>query len=259
MLSLISTIFKYHQLISSLIIREITGRYRQSFLGIGWALLQPLVLMILFTIIRRFISIPSDGLPYPVFCYSALLPWIFFSSSVISASGSIIQHSAIIRKIYFPREILPTVSVTVTFLDYFISSFILIFMMVLYGISIQWTVIFLPMLLIIQTILSLGIGYAASALATFRRDINFGMPFIMQSWMYLSPVIYPLSSVPQKYQSVYLLNPMAGLLEAHRAILLHGQIPDFRYVLFSAGFALLTLFLGHKLFKALEMRFADVV
>ena len=239
MIALVRNLYTYRELLESLVRREIAARYRQTLLGPAWAILQPLVLMVLFTMIQTFISIPSDGIPYPLFAYAALLPWTFFSNSIVFAAPSIIQNRGIVQKIYFPRELFPTAAVLVTLFDFAMAFVVLLGLMLFYGIVPKPTLVLLPILLLIQLLLSLGVGYMAAALGAFKRDVVFGMPFIMQFWMFLSPVVYSLSSVPEKYRALYLLNPM-----------------PLGYATFGA---VLVLFLGYRVFRALEMRFADVV
>jgi len=259
MISLIRNLYTYRELLESLVRREVAARYRQTFLGPVWAILQPLILMVLFTLIRGFVSIPSEGAPYPVFVYAALLPWTFFSNAIVYATPSIVRNRGIVQKIYFPREIFPTAAALVTLFDFAMASVVLAGLMLFYGTALRPTVLLVPVLLLIQLLLSLGVGYVTSALGAFRRDVVYGIPFIMQFWLYVSPVMYPLSSVPERYRSLYLLNPMAGLIEAYRKLIVFGQWPDLVPLAYAAGGAILVLLLGYRLFKALEMQFADVV
>lgn len=258
-MGLVRNLYTYRDLIESLAYREITGRYRQSFLGPGWAIIQPVALMLLFSGLRSFIEIPSDGFPYPIFAFTALLPWTLFTNSVVFSVSSVVQNGNIIRKIYFPREVFPTVTVLVTLFDFFIAFGILLILILLYRIPLHITMLLLPFLVLIQLVLALGVAYAVSALAVFRRDVVFGTPFVMQFWMYASPVIYPTSAVPERFRWLYNLNPMAGLIEAYRSVILRGELPNLTTLFIATTASALALVFGYWLFKSLEMRFADVV
>lgn len=259
MLELIRNLYAYRELIASLVKRDLAARYKQSLLGPAWAVLQPLTLMVLFTVIRSFVEIPSEGLPYPLFVFAALLPWTFFSNSIVFATPSIVLNAGIVRKIYFPREVFPTAAVAVTLIDFAAAFVVLLGLMAFYRVVPSPFLFLLPLLLLIQCGLSLGVGYITAALGAFKRDVAFGMPFVMQFWLYISPVIYPLSSVPERYRPLYLMNPMAGLIEAYRAVLVKGQLPDLAPVGYAAVGSALILVGGYRAFKALEMQFADVV
>lgn len=257
--NIFSNLYRNRELLFALVKREYSARYKQSILGPAWAILQPFVLMVLFTIIRSFISIPSDGIPYPIFAYSALLPWTFFSNSISFASASIVQNAGILRKIYFPRELFPIAAALTSSIDFGLSFIIYIGMMIWYRISVSIWILLLPALLLTQLMLALGFALVFSAIGAFRRDVIFGTPLLMQFWMFLCPIMYPLSSVPEKYRAFYLLNPMAGLVDAYRTILVKQGAPELQPILFGLVGSIAVFLIGYWFFKSLEMRFADVV
>jgi len=225
-----------------------------------WAVLQPLSLMVIFTLVfSRFARIPTDGIPYPIFSYCALLPWTFFATSLSFAIPSLVNNISLVTKIYFPREVLPIAAVAACFFDFIIASVVFMGMMIYYKVALTTALIFLPILIIIQLLLTLGIAFFASALNVFFRDIRYIIPLAVQIWMFLSPVIYPLNMVPEKYQHIYVLNPMAVLLESYRSIILGGNLPSFNLLGMAALVSLTLFILAYTFFKNLEMRFADLI
>ena len=195
----INEILKYRELLISITLREIKVKYKQSILGMLWSILQPLLMMIVFTIVfSKFVRVPSDGIPYPIFSYSALLPWSFFVTSLSFASNSIINNAALINKIYFPREIFPISAILAAFVDFLIASVIFIVMLFLYQVSININIVYVIPILFIQIALTLGIAFFTSAVNVRFRDIKYAVPLFMQLWMYASPIIYPISVVPER-------------------------------------------------------------
>lgn len=260
MLIHLKELFSYRELLCSIVIREIKVRYKQSILGLLWAVLQPLSLMIVFTIIfSKFAKISSEGLPYPVFCYTALLPWTFFSTSLSFAVPSLVNNSSLINKIYFPREVFPISSVLTAFIDFAIASLIFVMMLIFYKVQITLGIFFIIIILLIQIILTLGIAFFLSSLNVYYRDIRYAIPLIIQIWMYISPVIYPVGLVPDRYRIIYMLNPMAGIIDGYRRIILHGLAPEWNYLSLSAGIAVSLLIISYKYFKRVEMSFADII
>ena len=201
--------------------REIQIRYKQSILGTAWAIIQPLVLMIMFSIIfANFLKVESDGLPYPLFSYAAVLPWTLLATSINFGIPSLVGNMNLVTKIYFPREILPLGSIIAALIDFLIAGIVFVGMMIWYHIPISWNILWLPVILMIELALILGVTLPASALNVFYRDIRFVIPLGLQLWMYASPVIYPISMVPEKFQGIYGLNPMVGILDSYRRVLL---------------------------------------
>lgn len=259
MLADLQRLWRYRELLWMLAWRELLSRYKQSFLGPAWALLQPLSLMLIFTVVSTFITIPSDGVPYPLFCFAALLPWTMFTNALSLATPSIVQNAAIVKKIDFPREILPIAAVLVSLVDFAMAFLVLLGMSFYYERPPGLAVLVIPALLVLQLAFTIGIALITSALGTFRRDIVFAAVFLLQIWMYASPVIYPLSAVPTEWRSVYLLNPMAGLISSFRDVMVHQRVPEPSVLVPAAVGAVVALALGGAIFKRLERYYADVV
>lgn len=235
-------------------------RYKQTVIGILWVVLQPLALMAVFTVVfSLIIKVPSEGIPYPVFSYVALLPWTFFSASVINGSLSLIQDTALITKIYFPREILPLSSVFVALFDFFISA--MIFVVILFVFRVPFTVYFILLIpiLIIQILFSIGIILIIAALNVFYRDIRFTIPLFVQLWMYACPIVYPVSLIPKRFIKIYMLNPMAGIIESYRNVLVKGVAPDYQFLGIALVVSIVILLIGYKMFKSVERWFADMI
>ena len=248
------------ELLVILTTREIRARYRQSVLGFGWALVQPVFQMVVISIVfGSFLNMPSGDVPYPVFSYVAILPWTLFAGSITAAVPSVHSNMNLVTKVYFPREILPLSVVLSRFIDFFIASVVFIGLMIWFRLPVYPTLIYVPILLIVQTILAIGLGFLGSAVSVFLRDISFAVPLLMQLWMYATPIIYPISMVPEEYRGVYMLNPMAGIIISYRQVVLEGTPPHFAYLAVSAGIAVILLLLAYIYFKRLEMMMADIM
>lgn len=253
-------LFKSRELLFSWTFREFRVRYSQSVLGAAWAVLQPLVLMVIFSVVFSLVlSIDTDGIPYPVFSYVGTLPWTLFATSITFAVPSLVSNMNLVSKIYFPREVLPISSILVALVDFAIAAVLLIPMLLVYRIPITWLVLLIPLLVVVQTMLTTGISLFAAAINVFYRDVRFVVPLALQVWMYLSPVIYPVSQVPEQWRSLYFLNPMAAIIDSYRRILLMGQMPDWPYLGLSAAISLVILVLGYRYFKNAERQFADLI
>ena len=240
--------------------RNIKVRYKQSILGGLWAILQPLSLMVMFSVIfTYFITIPSDNIPYPLFSYSALLPWTFFSMSISLGANSLINNLNLVTKIYFPKEILPLSAVAANLLDFFIAAAVFAMMVVFYRVNIHITILLTVVLIIIQVLLASGIVLIASATNVFFRDIQFVIPLLMQLWMYATPVIYPISVIPGPLRLIYLLNPMVGIIDAYRRIILLGSWPDWISLGWASASSVLIFIIGYTFFKRVEWKFADLI
>jgi len=256
----LALLLEYRELIIIWTIREIKARYRQSALGFGWALLQPVFQLVVINIIfGNFLRVPSDDIPYPIFAFVAILPWTFFSSSINAAVPSIIQNMQLVTKIYFPREIMPLSVISARLIDFAIASIVFVGMMVWYRIPLHATVLYVPILLLILITLAIGIGLLGAAVSVFLRDISFAVPMAMLLWMYASPVIYPLSAVPEEWLALYMLNPMAVIIDSFRGVILRGEPPDFGYLGYAAIVSLLVFVLSYVNFKRLEMTMADII
>ena len=256
----IRELISYRELLWSWAARDIKVRYKQSLLGIAWAILQPLSATLIFSLVfSRFIRISTDGIPHPIFYYSAMLPWTYLTSSISFGTSCLINNMDLVTKIYFPREILPISAVLASFVDFLIAAVIFAGMMIYYRLSVGPSWVWIPVLLLVQTLLTLGIVFIASALNVFYRDIRFIVPLGTQLWMYLTPIIYPLSMVPEELRSIYMLNPMAGLIDSYRRIVLNAQWPNLTYLLTALIVSVVVFLLGYVYFKRAESVFADVI
>jgi lipopolysaccharide transport system permease protein len=256
----IQSLYKHRDLLFNWTYRIIRGRYQQSLLGGLWALIVPTVTAVIFSVIFTFfIPVNTGKIPYLVFSYTAMVPWTLFSSSVTDMVDALTGNMNLVSKIYFPREILLISALLARLVDAAIAFSLLAVLMLFYKMSVNIAgLLFLPLILLIQIAFSLGIGFIGGALNVFYRDIRHIFVLGLQLWFYASPIIYPVSAVPEKLQAIYYLNPMAGVLEGYRAILLYQNLPG-TSLLFSAGVALLILVLGYLLFKRVEFQFADVI
>jgi lipopolysaccharide transport system permease protein len=253
-------LFRYRELLWIWTMREIKIRYKQSLLGAGWAILQPLLMMLVFTVVFSLLArMPSDGIPYPVFSYAALLPWTFFVTSINFGSASLITNLNLVTKTSFPREILPMGSIGASFFDYLVAASIFLVMLFVYRVPLTWNVLWVPVILSVQILLTIGVTLLAAALVVFYRDVRFIVPLGVQVWLFATPVIYSTSLIPDPLRPYYMLNPMAGLIDSYRQVLLFGQQPSLIYLGLSCLVAILMYLVGYRLFKRLEKSFPDVI
>lgn len=253
-------LWEYRDLLFFLSWRDISVRYKQTLLGAAWAVLQPFLSMVVFSLFfGRLASMPSDGVPYPIFNYVALLPWQYFSSAVTQSSNSLVANSRMLTKIYFPRLVIPLAAVLPPILDFAIAFVVLLGMMVFYGIAPTWKVIWLPFFLLLAIMTALGVGIWLSAMNVQYRDIRYVVPFLVQFWMFASPVTYPTSIVPEEWRMLYGLNPMVGVIEGFRWALLGTGTPPGPMVGASVLVALALLLSGLFYFRHMERTFADVI
>jgi lipopolysaccharide transport system permease protein len=240
--------------------RTIRGRYQQSLLGWLWAVIQPAATVAIFTIIfTQFVPIDTGKIPYVVFSSVAMVPWSFFAASLTDMSSSLIQNMSLVTKIYFPREAIPVAAMLARLMDFLIAASLVFILILLFRVPLfpaGW--VFLPLILLIQLALVVGLGLAAAALNIFYRDIQPMLTLVVQLWFYASPIIYPVTLVPERLRPYYFLNPMAGVLEAYRAVLLYETAPG-PYLLLSAVVSLVILLGGYWFFKRVEFLFADIV
>lgn len=256
----LSAIWHYRELLYFLLWRDVKVRYKQTVIGAGWAILQPLLTVLIFTIVfSRFAKIPSDGLPYPIFAFTALLPWNYFSQAIGRSGASLVGSANLIKKVYFPRLIIPLSAAVVPLVDFAIAFVILLGMMAGHSIKLTWSALSLPVFLLMALVTALGVGLWLSALNVRYRDVGHIIPFLTQFWMYASPVAYPASLVPQEWRLLYNLNPMVGVIDGFRWALLGSARPDFGAMTVSAIIALALLIGGVVFFGKMEQTFADVV
>ncbi|MEP7340244.1 MAG: ABC transporter permease, partial [Acidobacteriota bacterium] len=241
-----------------LIWRDIKVRYKQTALGVVWAILQPFLTMLIFTFIRGLAKIPSDGIPYPVFCFAALVPWTFFANGLTQSSNSLVGSSNLITKVYFPRLTIPLATVLSGAIDVLLAFGLLLVMMAYYGVAPSWQIVYLPLFLLLALITSLGVGLWLSALNVQYRDVRYVVPFLTQFWMLATPIAYPSSLIREPWRTVFGLNPMAGVVEGFRWALLGTAAPG-KLMIVSSFVAVVVLVGGAFYFRRMEKTFADVV
>lgn len=252
-------LWAHRELFRVLAERDIRVRYKQTVLGSAWAILQPVLTMVIFSIVfGSFAKIPSDGLPYPIFTYAALLPWLFFSNSVTNASQSLVSSSHLVSKVYFPRLIIPLASIGAAVVDFAIASSVLLLMMIYYGVGLSWNLLLAPLLAAGVMLAALGVGTLLSALTTSYRDFRYVVPFLVQTWMFATPVAYPISIVPESWRWLFYLNPMTGLIDGFRASFL-GQPFNMPALLTSVVMVIAIFIISLAYFKRVERRFADII
>jgi lipopolysaccharide transport system permease protein len=251
---------QYRDLFYFLVWRDIKTRYAQSVLGIGWAVIQPLFSMVIFTIVfGGLANVDSDGVPYAIFSYTALVPWTFFATSLTASSGSLVTSSNLLTKVYFPRLVIPVAPVLSKLVDFAIAFVILIFMLIWYRITPNIGVLMLPGLILLMILTAVGMGMWLTALSVQYRDINYAMGFLVQLLMYAAPVVYSASAVPEQWLPFYSLFPMAGVIEGFRSALL-GTVPmPWGMLAIGTASALVIAITGLIYFRRMERIFADVV
>jgi lipopolysaccharide transport system permease protein len=250
----------YSDLLYFLVSRNIRVKYKQTVLGGLWAIIQPLFMMVVFTLFfGKLAKIPSDGIPYPIFNYSALIAWTYFTQAVGQSANSIVGDRALITKIFFPRIIIPLTPVLAGLLDFLISFVVLIGMMLYFHITPSILVVTIPLLTLLMIFTAGGTGMLLAALNAKYRDIQYTIPFLLQLWMFVSPIVYPASMVPERFRLIYALNPMVGVIEGFRSALLNtGDFPVFM-VLISLMVSVVIFLTGMFYFKQVERHFADVI
>lgn len=252
-------LWAYRELLWVLTTRDIKVRYKQAVLGAAWAVIRPVMTMVIFSVIFGALArMPSDGYPYPVFVFAGLLPWTFFSAAISASGQSLVGSAHLVSKVYFPRLIIPLASVGAALVDLLISTVILLLMMLWYGVGWSWNLLAAPLLLAAVVFTALGVGTFLSALTVAYRDFTHLTPFLVQIWMYVTPVIFPVSIVPQRWQWVLYLNPMTGLVEGFRAAFL-GKPFDASGLAISFAIALGLFAWGVAYFEKVERRFADII
>jgi lipopolysaccharide transport system permease protein len=256
----VAKLASYKDLLYTLSAHRIKVRYKQSLLGVTWAIIQPLSMMLIFTAIFSYIvRVPSEGIPYALFAYAGILPWNYFSTSVANSTNGLVSHSNLITKVYFPREILPLSYVFASLFDFLIASSILVGLLFYYRVRLTANAAYVVPVLAILTLFIIGAALLLSAAQVRYRDIGVAVPLLLQVWMFATPVVYPLSEVPARYRPIYVLNPMVGIIENFRRALLHGAPPDVGILTISALSSMLLLFLAYVYFKRVEATMADII
>lgn len=255
----IREIWQYRELLYFLSWRDIKVRYIQTVIGVAWALIQPFFTMVVFSIFfGKLAKIPSDGIPYPIFSYAALVPWTFFANGLNDSANSLVANANLIKKVYFPRIIVPFSSIVSGALDFMLAFLLLLVMMVYYGILPTAAVIWLPFLLLLALVTSLGVGLWLTALNVQFRDVRYAIPFLMQAWMFATPIAYPSSLLKEPWRTLYGINPMTGVVEGFRWALLGTNTAPGPIIFVSVFVASLLLISGVFYFRRMEKIFADV-
>ncbi len=256
----VAELWRYRELLLFQALRDVKVRYKQTVLGVAWAVLQPVLTMVVLSIFfGKLAQIPSDGMPYPVFAFCALLPWQLFAYALTQSSGSLVENAQVLTKVYFPRLIIPLASVLAGLVDFAIAFVVLIAMMITYGMMPGWAVLTVPLFTALAVATALAVGLWLSALNVRYRDVKYTIPFLAQLWLFVTPVAYPSSLVPSAWQTLYGLNPMVGAVEGFRWALLRNAPPPGPMFSVSVLATSLLLIGGLYYFRRMEKTFADVV
>ncbi|MDA8156614.1 MAG: ABC transporter permease [Actinomycetota bacterium] len=256
----LNELWEYRELLYFLTWRDIKVRYKQTLLGAGWAVIQPFFTMVVFSLFfGKLAKMPSDNVPYPIFSFAALVPWTFFSNGMGQASNSLVGSANLITKVYFPRLAIPLASVLVGAVDFTLSFAVLIGMMFYFGLTPTLNIVWLPLLIVLVIVTSLGIALWLSALNVKFRDVRYVIPFLTQIWMFATPIAYPSSLLKQPWNTVYGINPMVGVVEGFRWALLGTKTAPGLMVIVSAAMSVLLLVTGAIYFRSMEKTFADLV
>lgn len=256
----ITEVWRYRELLYFFAWRDIKVRYRQAFMGAAWAVIQPLFNMIMFAVIfGELAHMPSNGVPYPLFSYCALVPWTYFSGVVSLASSSLTNSSGLITKVYFPRVLLPAGTALAGLLDFVIASALLVGMMFYYRVTPSWRLVLLPLAVVLMVLLTTGVSMVMAAMSVRYRDVKYILPFMIQIWLFATPIIYPSSMVPHRYRALLALNPCWGMVDSFRACLFPNQPLDLRLVGVSIGVSFVVLVAAIRYFRKSEKSFADII
>lgn len=258
LLASLAKLAQYRDLLWTLCIHRVKVRYKQSVLGVLWAILQPLAVMLIFTLVFSVIArMPSEGAPYAIFAYTALLPWNYFASGVANATNSLTSHTQFVTKVYFPREILPITYVAAALFDFVVASTLLAGLMIYYQVPLTINALYAVPVIAVLSCFSLAMSFFFSATQVRFRDLGVAVPLVLQVWLFATPVIYPLSAVPERFRPTYLLNPMVGIIENFRQVILKGAAPEASSLLISAAIAVTLLVFSYLYFKWIEATMAD--
>lgn len=256
----LSELWEYRELLYFLTWRDIKVRYKQTVLGVLWAIIQPFFTMVIFSLFfGKLAKIPSDGIPYPIFAYAALVPWTFFANGLNQSSNSLVGGARLVQKVYFPRLVIPISSVMAGVVDFILAFSVLIIMMLFYGVMPTYNMIWLPFLLLLALVTALGVGFWLSAMNVQFRDVRHTVPFITQIWLFATPIAYPSSLLSEPWQLVYALNPMVGVVEGFRWALLGAETAPGLMMIVSTLLAGLIFISGLFYFRRMEKTFADVI
>lgn len=255
----LAELWRYRELLYFLTLRDVKLRYKQTLLGAAWAIIQPLCAMLLFTLVfGRLARLPSDNIPYPLFAYAGLVPWTFFANAITNAANSVVGSTSLVTRVYFPRMIIPAAPVLAGLVDLAMALLLLVPLLIYYRITLTWQLLFLPLFIGLGTLLAFGVGMLLAALNVKYRDIRYALPFMVQLWLFASPVIYPLSITPPKWKWILTLNPMTGIIEGTRSSLI-GRPFDWTAIGVSLLVTLFVIAVAAYFFRRVEDGFADVI
>jgi lipopolysaccharide transport system permease protein len=255
----LNELWEYRELLYFLTWRDIKVRYKQTILGASWAIIQPFFTMLVFSLFfGRLAKVPSDNIPYPIFSYTALVPWMFFSNGLSHASNSLVDHANLVKKIYFPRMAMPIATVIAGVIDFLLAFFMLLLLMFYFGIKPTINIVYLPFFLSLAFITSLGVSLWLSAMNVQFRDVRYAIPFLTQFWMFATPIAYPSSLLSEPWRTFYAINPMVGVVEGFRWALLGANTAPGKMIFVSFFVAVIILIGGACYFRRLEKSFADV-
>ncbi len=249
----------YASILFALLKRDLQGQYRRSSLGLAWAVIQPFMLLAMFLLLRGIVHLPSEGVPYPIFALTGLVPWTFIVNAVTRAGTSVASNSGIVKKIGLPREIFPIVGVLLSLVDFAIASCFLVAFAAWYSVPVGLNLLWLPVLLALLIATAFSVGLLIAAVGTFRRDVLFAVPFIFQFGLIATPVMYPASAVPVEWQALYQLNPLVGLIGGFRQVIVHDSPPDLVALAVSAAVAAVLLAIALPVFHVSSRYFADIL
>ncbi|MCK4352479.1 ABC transporter permease [candidate division WOR-3 bacterium] len=255
MIAIFKEIYKYRELLLTLALRDVKSRYKQSVLGITWALFVPLIAMLVFTFVfSKFVKVDTGGIPYPIFAYCGILPWTFFAASLNTSINSLVANGGLVTKIYFPREVFPLASIAASFVDFCIATLVLLGLMLFYHIHFHLTILLVIPILLLQIMLTAGLGFIFSMANLFFRDIRYLFQVIIPLWMFATPVVYP---IPEKFRWLYIINPMAPIISSYRSLIIEGSLPDMTTFSISILISLTIFIIGALWFHRAEYLFAE--
>lgn len=256
MIRMIKNLYSYREFLKTSVLKEFRGKYKKSFLGVIWSFINPLLQLLIYSLVFSFIM-RSNVEHYTVFLVVALIPWTFFSTTINQGVGCIVQNEGIIKKVYFPREILPVSVVTSNLLNFCISCLIILGALLISGIGISWHIVFLPIVVLIQYIFTLGIVLFVSSITVYIRDLEYFINVLIMLWFYLNPIVYSVDIIPDKYLPIFNLNPMLHILNGYRDVLYYQHVPNLVNLLILAMASLVIFIVGYRAFKKFEKRFAE--
>jgi len=256
----VSELWRYRELFYFLAWRDVKLRYKQTALGVGWAVLQPLMTMVVFTLLfGKLANMPSEGIPYPLFYFGALLPWTYFAATLSNSGNSLVANANLLTKVYFPRVILPTSAAVSGLVDFAIGFVLLLGIMTYYRVAPTLALLLWPLLIGLLFVFALGVSMILAALNVRYRDVKYTLPFLVQLWLFATPVIYPISIIPQRYRLLAALNPLSGIIDAFRACLIPDKPMDWLLLLFSTFITLAVFATSALYFRKTERAFADII